>query len=186
MLTSPRLTQVTYPRLFCTEDQVQSLEPTANLPLSYPVKKWPTAKMIEIRSWSLLHRIRRIRQGRHEPMHDNGLGNERRFEEACRTYHSRRCTTDPAKGQKCWWCRRLAEPWGGSTYGDVPALRHAVPAAPGGCPTGPYGKPLQTFPHHNPNHHPLSCIGSGMPACLIANDYTRKMSRKPSLVQQWN
>ena len=69
---------------------------------------WPTAKMIEIRSWSLLHRIR---QGRHEPMHDNGLGNERRFEEACRTYHSRRCTTDPAKGQNCWWCRRLAEPF---------------------------------------------------------------------------
>ena len=125
MLTSPRLTQVTFPRLFCTEDQVQSLEPTANHPLSYPVKKWPTAKMIEIRSWSLLHRIW---QGWHEPMHDNGLGDEWRFEEACRTYHSsRRCTTDPAKGQKCWWCRRLAEPWGGPTYGDVPALRHTAP-----------------------------------------------------------
>lgn len=34
VLTRPRLTQVTFPRLFCTEDQVQSLEPTANLPAS--------------------------------------------------------------------------------------------------------------------------------------------------------
>ena len=28
---------------------------------------------------------------------------------------------------------------GGPRYGDVPALRHAVPAGPEGCPTGPYG-----------------------------------------------